>query len=171
MLLRAPSSWSPAAVAACAMVLLAALDLGGAYAAKEAVARRSVGCAAAGVLFFLLLFWVFCSSLQYAELAPVTFGWVVVLQVGVLLLDRFRYGQVLPRGHWVAIVIVLAAQAYLVLVPTGPATAQPPAPPERAAPTAHDVLEGPVLDVRVSPPAARPRHAADRPAAQVRHRV
>ena len=44
-----------------------------------------------------------------------TLGWIVILQVGVLLLDRFRYGADLTSGAWVAIVVILAAQAYLVL--------------------------------------------------------
>jgi multidrug transporter EmrE-like cation transporter len=129
MFLRAPAGWSPFVVAAVAMVLLAGLDLAGAYAAKEAVARRSPAYAAAGIALFVLLFWVYSSSLQYAELGPVTLGWIVVLQVGVVLLDRFHYGQPVPRGHWAAIVLIIAAQAYLLLAPTGapPTTADPPA--------------------------------------------
>lgn len=122
-MIRFPQSWPQPAVAALAMLLLAALDLAGAWAAKEAVTRRSVGMAALGGLLFLLLFWVYASSLQYADLAPVTFGWVVLLQVGVLLLDRFRYQATLPRGAWVAVVVLLAAQAYLLLAP--PAAAVP----------------------------------------------
>ena len=41
------------------------------YAAKEAVDRRSIGYAALGFFLFAVLFWVFASSLQVAELAPV----------------------------------------------------------------------------------------------------
>ncbi|MFN0282830.1 MAG: hypothetical protein ACKVZ6_12780 [Kineosporiaceae bacterium] len=121
MFIRAPHSWSPLTVAAVAMVLLAALDLAGAYAAKEAVVRRSPAFAAVGITLFVLLFWVYSSSLQYADLAPVTLGWLVVLQVGVVLLDRFHYGSPVPRGHWAAIVLIIAAQAYLVLAPAGTA--------------------------------------------------
>lgn len=121
MLIRFPSSWPHAAVAVTAMLLLAGLDLAGAFAAKEAVARRSWPLAAAGVALFLLLFWVYASSLAYVDLGPVTLGWVVLLQVGVLLLDRFRYGVALPRGAWVAVALLLAAQAYLLLAPASPA--------------------------------------------------
>jgi hypothetical protein len=117
--IRFPQAWPQPVVAAVAMLLLAALDLAGAWAAKEAASRRSPGMAVLGGLLFLLLFWVYASSLQYAELAPVTFGWVVLLQVGVLLLDRFRYQAPLPPGAWVAVVVLLAAQAYLLLAPTG----------------------------------------------------
>ncbi len=133
MLLRAPSAWPPFAVAATAMVLLAVLDLGGAYAAKEAVARRSPAFGVLGVTLFVVLFWVYCSSLQYAELAPVTLGWIVVLQVGVVLLDRYLYGRPVPRGHWLAIVVVIAAQGYLVLAPTGTPPAAADGPAHRAA--------------------------------------
>ena len=120
MFLRFPASWSPTTVAVVAMVVLAGLDLAGAYAAKEAVARRSPAFAAMGIGLFVLLFWVYSSSLQYAELGPVTLGWIVVLQVGVVLLDRYHYGQAVPRGHWMAIVLIIAAQAYLLLAPASP---------------------------------------------------
>ena len=100
-----------------AMVLLAGLDLAGTMAAKEAVERRSVGLALTGAALFLAVFWVFISSLHVAELSTVTFGWIVILQVGVVLLDRFRYGVIPSPGTWLAIVILLAAQAYLILAP------------------------------------------------------
>ncbi len=117
MLLRAPASWPTPLVAVVAMLLLAVVDLGGAYAAKEAVLRRSPSWAAAGVALFMLLFYVYASSLQYAELALVTLGWVVALQVGVVLLDQFRYGNALSADKWVAVAVILAAQAYLLLSP------------------------------------------------------
>jgi hypothetical protein len=126
MFIRVPESWPQPLVAALAMVVLAVLDLGGAVAAKEAVDRRSPAMAALGVLLFVLLFWVFASSLQVAELAPVTFGWVVILQVGVVLLDRFRYGITMPTSKWVAVAVLLLAQAYLLLGPTKDAGAEPP---------------------------------------------
>ena len=115
MLLRAPGSWPTPVVAVVAMLLLAAVDLAGAYVAKEAVVRRSLPWGVAGIALFVLLFYVYASSLQYAELALVTLGWVVVLQVGVLLLDHFRYGNALSADKWVAVAVILAAQAYLLL--------------------------------------------------------
>ena len=36
-----------------------------------------------------------------------------------MLLDRFHYGAPVPRGHWAAIVLIIAAQAYLLLAPAG----------------------------------------------------
>jgi hypothetical protein len=122
-LIKVPSAWPPALVATVAMALLAALDLGGAVAAKEAVARRSWLMAAAGAALFVVLFWVYCSSLQYVGLAPVTLGWVVILQIGVVLVDCCRYGASMPTTRWVAVAVIITAQAYLMLGPgsdTGP---------------------------------------------------
>jgi hypothetical protein len=121
MLLRVPEGWPQPVAAAVAMILLAVLDLAGSLAAKEAVERRSVGLAVAGAGCFLAVFWVYMSSLQVAELSAVTFGWVVILQVGVVLLDRFRYGVIPAPGTWLAIAVLLAAQAYLILAPAGSA--------------------------------------------------
>jgi hypothetical protein len=117
MLIRLPESWPHSVVAALAMLVLATLDLAGAFAAKEAVLRRSVPMAVGGVALFVLLFWVYASSLRYADLAPVTFGWIVILQVGVVVLDRYHYGAQVSRGQWAAVGVLLAAQAYLILAP------------------------------------------------------
>ena len=104
-------------VATIAMVCLAGLDLVGALFAKEWAENGSIRALVLGAGAFLVLFWVYASSLRYAELALVTMGWVVMLQVGLVLIDRWRYGVELPTGKWVAIGIVLVAQAYLVLAP------------------------------------------------------
>ncbi len=124
MLIQAPDHWPTPIVATVAMALLAGLDLAGTFAAKEAVLRRSLWIGVAGAALFLVLFWVLASALQYAELAPVTFGWIVILQIGVLLLDRFRYGTEISTGAWVAVAAMLVAQGYLVL--GAPAHSEPP---------------------------------------------
>lgn len=118
-LLRAPESWPVPVVAVVTMTLLAALDLAGAVCAKEWVETRRPLVGLAGVVAFVVLFWVYASGLQYAELAVVTFGWIVVLQVGLVVLDRVRYGVELPPGKWVAVALLLCAQAYLLLGPSG----------------------------------------------------
>jgi hypothetical protein len=118
-LLRAPDSWPGWAVGACAMVALAVLDIVGALAAKEWAASSRTGALLVGAAAFLVLFWVYASALQYAELALVTMGWIVVLQVALLLIDRFQYGVHLAPGKWVAVGVILVAQAYLVLGPAG----------------------------------------------------
>jgi hypothetical protein len=121
-MLRAPEGWPGAVVAVVAMVALAALDLVGAFAAKEWAEHRSPVPMVLGLVAFGVLFWVYASSLQYAELALVTMGWIVMLQVGLVVLDRIRYGVELPPGKWVAIVVLLGAQAYLLLAPSATAT-------------------------------------------------
>ena len=135
MLIRVPDSWPQPLVAVLAMVVLAVVDLASAVAAKEAVTRRSLPMAAVGLALYVVLFWVYSSSLRYAELGPVTLGWVVVLQVGVLLLDRFRYGVELTRGQWVAVAVLIAAQAYLLLAP---ALSPPPRTATQAQALRHD---------------------------------
>ena len=132
MLLRAPASWPEPVVAVVAMVVLAAVDLTASWVTKEAVVRRSAPWAAVGVALFLVLFYVYASSLQYAELALVTLGWVVVLQVGVLLLDRYRYGQQLGLDKWVAVGVIIAAQAYLLVASASAPPASSATPPEPA---------------------------------------
>ena len=116
-LIKAPAAWPVPVVATVAMVCLAGLDLLGAVLAKEWAENGSVRALVLGAGAFLVLFWVYASSLRYAELALVTMGWVVMLQVGLVLIDRWRYGVELPTGKWVAIGVVLVAQAYLVLAP------------------------------------------------------
>ena len=123
-LIKAPEAWPVPVVATIAMVCLAGLDLLGAVFAKEWAENGSIRALVLGAGAFLVLFWVYASSLRYAELALVTMGWVVMLQVGLVLIDRWRYGVELPTGKWVAIGILLVAQAYLVLAPSAaPASA------------------------------------------------
>ena len=114
-LMRAPDSWPLPVTAAVSMTTLAGLDLVGAYAAKEWAVTRGTGMLVLGIGAFVVLFWVYASALQYAELALVTLGWIVVLQLGLLLVDRVVYAVKLAPGQWVAIVLILAAQAYLLV--------------------------------------------------------
>ena len=120
-LLKLPGSWPLPVVATLCMSALAALDLVGAFAAKEWAEKQNPAALAVGALSFLVLFWVYASSLQYAELAVVTMGWIVLLQVGILVIDRVAFDSSLPAGKLAAVVIILAAQGYLVLAPSGSA--------------------------------------------------
>jgi len=45
-------------------------------------------------------------------------GWIVLLQVGIVLVDRLHFGATLPAGKMAAIVVILAAQGYLLLAPS-----------------------------------------------------
>ena len=119
-----PSGWPFPLVATLAMLALAFLDIVGALLAKAWLANRSIPLFLAGVAVFALLFWVYGSSLQYAELATVTFGWIVLLQVGLLMIQRFHGGVQFGPGRWAAVVVILALQAYLVLAPAGDSLAR-----------------------------------------------
>ena len=117
-LIRLPESWPVPVVATLCMAALAGLDLLGAIAAKEWAERQSAVALGLGALAFVVLFWVYASSLQYAELAGVTMGWIVLLQVGIVLVDRLHFGATLPAGKMAAVVVILAAQGYLLLAPS-----------------------------------------------------
>lgn len=113
---------APVLLAAIALVL-AGLDLGGAVAAKAWVEHRSIVWFGVGLALFGLLFWVYGSALRYAELAEVTIAWIVLLQVGVILLDRFHYGVDVPTAKWLAVSAILGLEGYLLLGPSGAVTA------------------------------------------------
>jgi hypothetical protein len=97
------------------IVALAALDLVGSMLAKEWTINRHHWLFALGAIAFVALFATYARALRYAELSTVTFGWIVLLQVGVLVVERFRHGVQLPTGKWIAIAGILVLQAYLVL--------------------------------------------------------
>ncbi|WP_392542445.1 hypothetical protein [Oryzobacter telluris] len=117
-LIRLPESWPLPVVATLAMAALAGLDLVGAFAAKQWAEEKNTLALVLGAVSFLVLFWVYASSLQYAELAVVTMGWIVLLQVGIVVVDRVHFGATLPAGKMAAIVVILAAQGYLLLAPS-----------------------------------------------------
>ena len=121
-LLRLPDSWPLPVVATLAMAVLAGLDLAGAYAAKAWAEKGSGPALGLGVAAFVALFYVYASALAYAELAVVTMGWIVLLQVGILVADRLFFGATLPAGKLVAVAVILLAQGYLLLGPTGSPT-------------------------------------------------
>jgi len=100
-----------------AMIALALLDFIGAVFAKEWADTRQPWWFVAGLVTFMGLFVFYAASLKTAELSIVTIGWVVFLQVGLLLYERVRYGASLPPLKWVAIVLILVLQTYLVLMP------------------------------------------------------
>lgn len=118
-LIKLPSSWPTVVTATVAMLGLALIDLACAFAAKQWVTTRSGSALTVGLVTALMLFWVFASALQYAEMAVITLGWIVLLQVGVLLLDELKYGVHHPPRTWAVVVMVMIAQGYLVCFPGG----------------------------------------------------
>lgn len=120
--LGVPTSWHFYVLSLAAMFALAGLDFVGGLFAKEWAERQHAGFFLAGLLCFGVLFAVYAASLRVAELSVVTFGWIVFLQVGLLVLDRVRYGVELPPGKWLAISAILVLQAYLILAPNAGST-------------------------------------------------
>ena len=132
-------TWKFIVTSLSAMIILALFDFVGAVFAKEWADTRQPWWFVAGLATFMGLFCFYAYSLKTAELSIVTIGWVVFLQVGLLLYERVRYGAELPPMKWAAIALILALQAYLVLAPNDAgkvaATAQVlPAPPEAVLP-------------------------------------
>lgn len=117
-LMKFPASWPVPVVASVAMAVLAGLDLLGAMAAKEWAEKQSIAAIAFGTIASVALFWFYASSLQYAELAVVTMGWIVLLQVGIVIVDRVHFGTMLSADKIGALIIILVAQGYLVLAPS-----------------------------------------------------
>jgi hypothetical protein len=113
-LLRLPEAIPRPVVAVTAMLVLAGLDILGAVLARRWSERGSVVFFLAGVLCFAVLFWVYGSSLRYAELVPVTFGWIVALQVGLMLIEQTRSANRVPVGHWVAAAAIIGLEGYLL---------------------------------------------------------
>jgi multidrug transporter EmrE-like cation transporter len=133
------ATWQFVLTSLSAMIILALFDFVGAVFAKEWADTRQPWWFVAGLATFMGLFCFYAYSLKTAELSIVTIGWVVFLQVGLLLYERFRYGTELAVLKWAAIVLILALQTYLVLAPNH--TAAPaesalvaPVPPEAVLP-------------------------------------
>jgi len=108
-LMKFPASWPVPVVASVAMAVLAGLDLLGAIAAKEWAEKQSIAAIAFGTIASVALFWFYASSLQYAELAVVTMGWIVLLQVGIVIVDRVHFGTMLSADKIGALIIILVA--------------------------------------------------------------
>jgi multidrug transporter EmrE-like cation transporter len=100
-----------------AMLLLASLDFCGALLAKQWADQGNRLCFLIGLVTFVVLFAVYATSLKTAELSVVTMGWVVLLQVGLLLIDRFRFQVDISWDKWLVIGAILILQAYLILDP------------------------------------------------------
>ena len=115
-----------------AAVVLAALDLLGSYLAKEFSVRPRWLLMAAGVGSFALLFIVYVRSLRIVELWAVTFCWVVLLEVGVLLLDRFRFDTSIPLSKLLVAGLIVVLQVWL-LIPSKTSNPKPDGPRSGAA--------------------------------------
>ncbi|HEY7048251.1 MAG TPA: hypothetical protein VH373_13620 [Jatrophihabitantaceae bacterium] len=113
-LLRMPETMPRPLVAVSAMLVLAGLDVLGAVLAKRWADGGSLVVFVGGLSVFGVLFWIYGSSLRYAELVPVTFGWIAALQIGLMLIERTRAATGVPVGHWVAAGVIIGLEGYLL---------------------------------------------------------
>jgi hypothetical protein len=106
-------------VALGAIVVLAGLDLLGALLARG-WAGSSTGTGrtlffVGGVVTFVVLFCVYAKSLDFADLVPVTFGWIALLQVGLLVIDRIARDRPVSTAQWAAAMVILILEGYLLV--------------------------------------------------------
>lgn len=97
------------------IVLLAGVDIVAAIAAKSWATNPGVWVFLGGAAVYVLLFWIYAVSLRHGELTTVTVGWVVVVTVASMALDRFRYGVHLSTSKWVAAGLVVILLGYLLM--------------------------------------------------------
>lgn len=97
------------------IVVLAGIDIVGGIVAKSWALGRSPWAFAAGVVLFVLLFWVYGMSLRHGELSTITIGWVVLVTLADMGLDRFHYDVHFPLSKWLAALGAVALLAYLLI--------------------------------------------------------
>lgn len=99
-------------------LLLAGVDVVGTVMAKEWAARHEPWLLVVGVVASLALFALFAVASRYAEMSTVTLGWIVMLQVGLMVTERVRYSVDHGADRWVAVAAMVALQGYLMATAT-----------------------------------------------------
>jgi hypothetical protein len=94
--------------------LLAAVDFLLGLVAKSWSNSSSALTLVLGLALSGLLFWLYGVSLRHGHLSSITLGWVVLLTVADLLVDRFRFGVQLSPSKWLAAVGAVALLGYLL---------------------------------------------------------
>lgn len=95
-------------------IALAGLDLVESVLAKEWSVRRNPWLLVAGIAASLSLFGLFVLAIRHAHMSTVTLGWIVTMQAGLMLIERFRYEVHHSADRWVAVSLMLVLQAYLL---------------------------------------------------------
>ena len=102
------------------VVVLAAIDIVGGVAAKSWAIGRSPWSFLTGIALFALLFWLYGLSLRHGELSTITIGWVVLVTLADMGLDRFHYDIHFPLSKWIAAFAAVGLLAYLLVGTNGP---------------------------------------------------
>ena len=103
-------------------VVLAAVDVIESVLAKEWSERRSIWLLVAGLVAAASLFALFSIAVRYTEMSTVTLGWIVVMQVGLMVTERVRYGIDHGLDRWAAVAGMVVLQAYLLVAAAEPTT-------------------------------------------------
>lgn len=111
-MLRLPESIPRPVVAIGAMLMLAGLDILGALLARRWAHGGSLLYFGAGAVCFVVLFWMYGSSLRYADLVAVTFGWIAALQIGLMLFGGSAPS--IPLRNWIAAALIVALEGFLL---------------------------------------------------------
>ncbi len=102
---------------------LAGIDIAEAVLAKEWATRRSPWLLVAGLVASALLFAILVVALGYTEMSTLTIGWIVVLQLGLMVTETVRYGVSHAPDRWVVMGAIVCLLAYLVVSPSSPSEA------------------------------------------------
>lgn len=102
--------------------MLAAVDVVESVRAKEWSERRSVWLLIAGVAAAIVMFGLFSVAVRYTDMSTVTLGWIVVLQIGLMVTERVRYGIDHGLDRWAAVAAMVALQGYLLVGASEPTT-------------------------------------------------
>jgi hypothetical protein len=99
-----------AAIVPVMVVLLAGIDLVSGVADTHSGWLMLAGCA-----MYLVMFWIYGVSLRFGELSTITVGWVVLVTVGNMALDKVHYQVNFPTSKWLAAILAVALLAYLLI--------------------------------------------------------
>ena len=67
------------------------------------------------------LFALFSLAMRYSEMSTVTLGWIVAMQVGLMVTERVRYGVDHGLDRWAAVAGMVVLQSYLLFAASEPA--------------------------------------------------
>ncbi len=95
-------------------LLLAGLDVTESVLAKEWLLRRSPWVLIAGLVSSIMLFVLFVVAIGYTEMSTVTIGWIVVMQLGLMVTETVRYGVSHSTDRWVVMGLIVCLLGYLV---------------------------------------------------------
>jgi energy-converting hydrogenase Eha subunit C len=102
------------------VAVLAGLDIAGTVALKEAALRREPALAVLGVGLFVALAGCLYIAIALADLTWVSLGWIIAVQVAVVVVDRLRYDVHLSPGQGAALSVAIAALVVACLLPSPP---------------------------------------------------